>query len=277
MKTKILKIEEIEIERSLYPRVESNFETIERYSKAMKVGTKFPMIVVAWFEGRYLLVDGKHRLDAYELNGEKHIGVEVLENLSKKEIYIESVKRNIIHGQPFIEEDIDKIKVSLGDLKLSEEEISEIIRVPVDEIKPVVASKLDELVPKKVFEKEKIKPEHLINTRNKEIRERNEQERLKNYYSPEHFVTYLYTFSRKVEDFSSKLENYEKLRNRDNLREVNGALEKIEEGKKMLDKVKKILLEMSKEKEEEEEPELEHFDEERVDEFFEDSYGETDE
>ncbi len=267
----------------MYPRIDYGWQTAYDYAESMKTGAKFPPITVNKYAGKYYLIDGKHRLGAYELYDEEYVEAEILRDLSEKEIYIESVKRNISHGQPFVEEDIDKIKIALEDFKLSYEEISEIIRVPTEEMKPVIATKIDSLILKP---KEEISSRNRISSKRREIEIRNKQIRLENLYSVEHFVSNLYKYSLNIENFVKHLESYEKLKDRDNLFEIENALDKIEEGKKLLDKIKTIIEESKKGKEikveskveqelHEGEQELESFDGDGVDEYFDENYGEN--
>ena len=142
MKTKIIQIEEAICDKEIYPRNLVDWMTTYRYAKAMKSGAKFPPITVALFEGKNLVVDGFHRLDAYKQNKETHLEVEILKGLNKKEIFIESVKRNIGHGRQFNSQERTRIIITLEKWKISQEVISEIIRIPTDDLQPFVAKRI---------------------------------------------------------------------------------------------------------------------------------------
>lgn len=145
MKTKILKISEVIIDFSIYPREEYSAKTSLRYAKAMKMGEEFPPIVV---NEKNILIDGRHRLEARKYNKEKFITAEVLSCPDKKSIYVEAVRRNISHGRPFLEREITEITITLKDFQLSKEEISKIVRLPACELTPFRAKKMERITDK---------------------------------------------------------------------------------------------------------------------------------
>lgn len=254
MKTRrqILKIREIVVESKLYPRIESDSETSKRYAEAMESGADFPPVVVAEKNKKYYLVDGKHRLDAYDLNKKEVVDVEVLMGLNEREIFIESVKRNIGHGRPFSEEDINEIKITLEDFNLGIEQVSEIVRIPVTKLKPFVAKKIESHYDEDFaqgeeiqgsLKKEHIEDKHLISSEGREIKRRKEEERVKNRYTIENFMCQLYGYSRKVEDFLKNLD-VEELNNKDFKKEADLLLEKISKTKKYLNRIEKVLKEI---------------------------------
>ena len=132
---KILKINEIVLDEKLYPRNNILWQVIARYKNAIRSGDKFPPIVVALFNEKYILVDGAHRLEAYkQLKGFEHVGVEVLTNLTEEEIYVEAVKRNNTHGAQFSYQETNNIILRLQDLGYDNVKISELVKVPATEI-----------------------------------------------------------------------------------------------------------------------------------------------
>lgn len=143
MKTKLLKLEEIRIDENIYPRDHIDVVTIARYTKALETGVVFPAITVAKTpKGFLVLVDGRHRFQAHKNKGESHIQAEVLTNLSMKEIYLEAVKRNMIHGKQFTVKEVTDVILTLQKWNLSQKQISEIVRMPAKEIKPFVAKRM---------------------------------------------------------------------------------------------------------------------------------------
>lgn len=252
MKKELLKIEQIHINRELYPRINVDNETSERYAQVMKTGVEFPPIIVAKLDKKYFLVDGQHRLDARKINEEEYIQTEVLEGLSEKEIFVESVKRNIGHGRPFSEEDIDEIKVTLENFKLGIEQISEIVRIPIEDLKPIVAEKIEShydedwnkgLEPEEAFKGEEdiTSPESPISPT--EHRKRKEGERLEKRYTIENFMGFLYQYSNRIEGFLKNLDNNE-LDNKDFKVEAKLLLEKMSNTKEYLKRVEKVLKEI---------------------------------
>lgn len=137
MDTKILKINDVIIERELYPRNKLtgyNLRIVE-FLEAMKQGTKFPPICVAESRGKYYLVDGLHRLKASKIKGEKHISAEILHGLNKKMMYIEAVKRNASHGMPLSFFDKLHAMAELKKIGLKPTQISNILHMRVESIK----------------------------------------------------------------------------------------------------------------------------------------------
>ena len=98
IKQKVL-IEEIFFDEDLYPRTQCNWQTSYDYSQSMKTGSKFPDIVLAVFNNRKYLVDGKHRIEACKLLKIKSIKAIIYTGWNKKKIFEEAIKYNITHGR----------------------------------------------------------------------------------------------------------------------------------------------------------------------------------
>ncbi len=139
---KILRLDEIEFDQELYPRNSVDWLISYRYSQAMKSGAEFPPIQVAKFEGKFILVDGMHRINAKKNLKEEYIDAIVRTGLTKDQIYIEAVKANIKHGKSLSAFDKAKIIIKLEDMKMSLKEISEIINIPSEKLKSFVANRL---------------------------------------------------------------------------------------------------------------------------------------
>ena len=78
--SKLLNVKQVVMDKQLYPRMNVDRVTVARYYNALKAGATFPAIRVALIDGKYLLMDGAHRLEAHK--GVKHqtIEAEVVEN-----------------------------------------------------------------------------------------------------------------------------------------------------------------------------------------------------
>ncbi len=72
-------IKNIKTDPLYYPRFQPDLERIKEFVEAMECGEHFPPIKVAKDEakGFYMLLDGKHRLEAKKLRGEEKIAVDV--------------------------------------------------------------------------------------------------------------------------------------------------------------------------------------------------------
>ena len=146
MKTQKIDVAKIILNKELYPRHDLNWAVKCRYYNAMKAGAKFPPLCVAELEGKYVLVDGNHRLNAYKDHQVKQVECEVLTDLTKQEIYVEAVKRNVAQGQPFSTYDTTKVILDLKKWNISLEVISEIISMPVDSIEPFVVKRTTSII-----------------------------------------------------------------------------------------------------------------------------------
>ncbi len=146
MKQKLLKISQIKRRDDLYPRNQTNYITTLRYSSALQTGAVFPPVTVAKVKRTYILIDGAHRIEAFKMNKEPYIQVEILENLSEKEMFIESVKRNTSHGLQFSAQETARIVLKLRGLKVSKNKIAELVRIPNDRLKPFMAKRMIRIV-----------------------------------------------------------------------------------------------------------------------------------
>lgn len=140
-KMKLLAIKDVKFDKEVYPRVIVDWITSSRYFNALKSGAKFPPITVAQLDGIYILVDGAHRLQARKGLKETHVQCEILTGLTKKEIYLEAVKRNTEHGRQLSTQEITNVVLTLEMWNMSKEQISEIVRIPTDKIEPFVAKR----------------------------------------------------------------------------------------------------------------------------------------
>jgi hypothetical protein len=144
--TTILPIGSVVIDKELYPRLFVDYVTVARYTGAMKAGDIFPPITVAELGGKNYLVDGNHRLTSLKGLKETHITVEVLKGLTRKQIYDEAVKRNVTHGKQFSTQEVTNIIITLEKWGTSLEQISEIVRIPMEEIKPFVLKRMTRII-----------------------------------------------------------------------------------------------------------------------------------
>ena len=100
-----LSIEQIVIEPNVYPRAWQNWKVSQTYFRNMLSGVKFPPITVSQIEGKYILIDGAHRLQATKMYCIKQkqpltIEAEIIECKNYDEAYLQAIQRNISHGQP---------------------------------------------------------------------------------------------------------------------------------------------------------------------------------
>lgn len=143
-KLKVIKISKVETDERLYPRAGGYHHlTAYSYSQAMLSGAIFPPIVVADVgKSKYVLIDGRHRLEACKILKTTDIDAEIITGLTEKQIFEEAVRKNIEHGQPLTPYDKRNIALKLRHWKYDPAKISEIIQVPIDKLENFVASRL---------------------------------------------------------------------------------------------------------------------------------------
>jgi hypothetical protein len=139
---KLLRIDEVVFDEGLYPRMQANWFTINKYAKAMKAGATFPPIAVARYNNKYILIDGKHRLEAYKTNKETHLQAEIYEDLDEKQIYIMSVRTNATHGQPLSTADVATVIVRLQSMKVSQGEISQLTGIQAKDLQQFIGKRI---------------------------------------------------------------------------------------------------------------------------------------
>jgi hypothetical protein len=121
-----------------YPREEYDYRISLKYSESMSMGAKFPPIVVAKIQGKYWLVDGMHRIKAYQHQKIENIQVEINQKIKDfNDLYVEAVKANLHHGRPLNENDKELIIEKLKELNYNNKEISALIHTPISKLKRI--------------------------------------------------------------------------------------------------------------------------------------------
>lgn len=88
-----VKIADIKVVDELYPRFALDNDAVERYRMGIE---NLPPIVLSKSN---ILIDGKHRLRAYQLSAVEEIEAEILGIVDKAEILKEAIRRNSTHGK----------------------------------------------------------------------------------------------------------------------------------------------------------------------------------
>ncbi len=131
----IIEISKIKFDEELYPRTKTNWLTVYQYQQAMKVGSIFPPIIIGEYEGEYYLIDGWHRVAALIRLKQNSVKAIIKTYNSKKEMFIDAVKFNSTHGRPLSVQDKVKIIDKLKKLKIDDETISKLVKIPVGKLK----------------------------------------------------------------------------------------------------------------------------------------------
>jgi len=141
-KLKIVKVKSVITDEKYYPRDGWNFQTAYTYAQAMRAGAKFPPIVVAMIEDKYLLVDGKHRIEAKKILKQDSIEAEIVYGWTKKQVFEEAVRRNVTHGKALSIHERRQVGLRLRNWQYPPNKISELIQVPMDKLTQFIEQRL---------------------------------------------------------------------------------------------------------------------------------------
>lgn len=121
-----MKREAIRVDEDLYPRFSQDDSIKSAYAEAMRAGAEFPPVVVDQ-HGR--LIDGVHRLGAYDINGVKVIPVERVKVKDDLDLFRRAMTANAHHGRRYTSIDYAHIVLKGRKLGLADEEIAPLVYV----------------------------------------------------------------------------------------------------------------------------------------------------
>lgn len=133
-KIHVLKIKDLIFDLNFYPRFKTNWLTAYQYAMAMKAGSVFPPITVGVYKGKHYVIDGWHRVEALKTLGEEFVQAVIKKYPSEAEMFAESVRLNASHGLQLTPREKARIIDRLESYHFGLEQISEIVKVPVDKI-----------------------------------------------------------------------------------------------------------------------------------------------
>ena len=137
-----VRISKIVVDKEIYPRDSYDPQVAKEYSNAMVAQAKFPSIVLAWINNKYYLVDGNHRIEAYKLLNQTEIRARVVMGWNKRKAFEEAIKMNVTHGKSLSSHEKRLVALKLQRLKYKQQQISELIRVPMDDLNQFIEQKL---------------------------------------------------------------------------------------------------------------------------------------
>lgn len=150
MKNVILKIREIVIDERLYPRKGVNESIVQEYARDMKRGDKFPDIDIGLYEKKYYLIDGRHRLGAYEIylpSEKQYVQCDVKTNFPDfTSMLLAAVRSNIKHGLRLTESDKLKVAYQLKDMKCDIEDIGKLVGIDTEKFESLVVHKASSII-----------------------------------------------------------------------------------------------------------------------------------
>jgi ParB-like chromosome segregation protein Spo0J len=94
-----IKIEQVIVDNELYPRNQMDWLTAYRYADAIQAGATFPPLVVGKKAHAFVLIDGRHRLDAYKRNDAKVVPC-IVSRVPEREFLLEAIRLNAVNGRP---------------------------------------------------------------------------------------------------------------------------------------------------------------------------------
>lgn len=131
-----IKLTDIVIDDSIYPRSKPNEYNIQRMLLAYESGAKFPPIIIE--AGTYRLVDGRHRYETYKRKGTETVAVTEKSYASEADLFADAVSLNIDHGMALDQYSVRSSIARLIELGFELPAIGSIVRIPVETIGVIV-------------------------------------------------------------------------------------------------------------------------------------------
>ncbi|KKM59864.1 hypothetical protein LCGC14_1547630 [marine sediment metagenome] len=150
MRRSILKIEQLVLDNRLYPRVESSERVIKTYMSDMNRGDKFPPLYVGLFKGKYFLIDGRHRLEAYKSilpKKEWFVSCEIKTNfVDFDEMFLAGFRENAKHGYRLSKQDKWKVANMLSEMKYDVGDISKLTGIQMKKVENAIKGKIQHVL-----------------------------------------------------------------------------------------------------------------------------------
>jgi ParB-like chromosome segregation protein Spo0J len=130
-----MKISDIVIDESVYPRNGVSAFSVRRLVAALKTGVKFPPLVIE--AGTKRLVDGRLRLEAYREEGVDIVRVTEKVYASDGDLFADAVRLNVAHGEALDHYCISNAIIRLTEYGFDREQISQAVRLPPEQIEKI--------------------------------------------------------------------------------------------------------------------------------------------
>jgi len=133
---RLFKVSELELPEEIYTRARGSpwWANVHAYAEEMRAGAKFPPILVGEYEGRLIVVDGYHRVNATKLLKAEYINGTIKRYTSLGDIVRDSVEADNHHGVRYTPQDKAHIAKLLEMYGVEKQSISELVRVPVEKL-----------------------------------------------------------------------------------------------------------------------------------------------
>ena len=147
MQKSILKIKDIIVDESLYPREGINWDSVKEYTECMKLGDVFPDIFIGKWQGKNYLLDGRHRLEAKKLLDEEYINCDIKINfIDKSDMLLAAIRANMVHGTRMTRGDRLKSALLLRDLNCDLDDVQKVTKLTAKELSFVKAGIQNKLI-----------------------------------------------------------------------------------------------------------------------------------
>ncbi|MEZ4578596.1 MAG: ParB/RepB/Spo0J family partition protein [Desulfobacterales bacterium] len=110
---KVISIEKIDIDKKFYPRFQTDKQRVREFVQAMEYGEFFEPIKVVYDKktGRYILLDGRHRIEARIIRGETKIEVYILD-IPEEHVLLNAARLNDKSPKPLTPDEIKHVIIS---------------------------------------------------------------------------------------------------------------------------------------------------------------------
>lgn len=132
--TRMLKISDLQMPKTFYPRETVHQVVVDKYFGFLKAGAEFPPIKVGRLHNHNIVVDGWHRVHAFMKAKALYIPGKVKSYASEGELFADAVVLNSGHGFSLTKADRRRCARRLKLLKFKPEEIVKMINLPISEI-----------------------------------------------------------------------------------------------------------------------------------------------
>ena len=126
MATRTVKLTAVKKDELMYPRYRIDLGVVAKYMEAMDSGAVFPPITV---DQNMRVMDGVHRLTAYEKRQVEEVTVEVQRVRDDSEFFRRSLEMNSSHGRQFTQIDYAHMILRGRELGIDEKTIAELVHV----------------------------------------------------------------------------------------------------------------------------------------------------
>lgn len=132
-----LSLDSILIDELLYPRNELSWRDVQRYIAALQLGAEFPPVVVGKRDHRYVMIDGRHRYEAFRRAKKEKIPA-LVSKLPEPQWFAEAVRLNVVHGHPLSFQEKIRAAMILKRQSFNVEEIGKIVAVQSEQLEKAI-------------------------------------------------------------------------------------------------------------------------------------------